>query len=693
MADDIFSRIREALFPAPVPSAAPVQKRAGAFGADSAAGERAAAFPAYLNALNRSAPRLGTMDADGGLREFKQAYAFNEGGVSDALAMWYANQGFIGHQLCAVLAQNWLINKVCSRPAEDALRHWYDIVSLDGEKLDKEIINALRRADMRHDIKKKLTQFIRKGRIFGCMIAIFKVESSDPEYYETPFNPDGVKPGSYKGVALVEPYWCMPELEADAINAPDSLNFYAPTWWNINGRRYHRSHLAIFAQDEVADILKPTYKYGGIPVPQKILERVYAAERTANEAPHLAMSKRTTILKVNSDTAFADEDAFMKKVQRWVQFRDNHAIKVIDKEDEDVNQIDTTLADFDAVMMSQYQLVAAAGDVPASKLIATTPKGFNATGEYEEASYHETLESIQEHNATPFIRKHHLCVIHSELLPRQGRAPDVDIAWNPLDSPTAKEYAEIRKLDAETDVMLAEASVIDAMEIREKLQADPDAGYPRIDITKVIEPVQPEESGGWGGWGKDADDEFFRSIKKEGLDAGEDKWITVNGARIPLDENGEPKGAVAEKLKKSATKREAKVVEFSGNELGDIENRNMRDVAKEAMSIAREKFAGKSFEATDGEKIDVTWQNIKHGLSNDANPTKAIAATKLDDVISNAAFVRKEKDKENRPHIKAACVYKTDVAIGGKKKQIGLIVLEKSDGKKYYDHFELLDKR
>jgi len=41
------------------------------------------------------------------------------------------------------------------------------------------------------------------------------------------------------------------------------------------------------------------YMYGGIPVSQRIMERVYAAERTANEGPLLAMSKRTNVWLTN----------------------------------------------------------------------------------------------------------------------------------------------------------------------------------------------------------------------------------------------------------------------------------------------------------------------------------------------------------------------------------------------------------
>ncbi|MDR2093015.1 MAG: DUF1073 domain-containing protein [Azoarcus sp.] len=443
----------------------------------------------YLDDLASRAPmptERGAMDdigdiGDSGSGHFKRAYRGNgNGGINNALAGWYANQGFIGHQLCAMLAQNWLINKACSRPAEDAIRNGHRIVASDGSGIDPAIAKAVLNADKAHNLRKRLFQFLRAGRVFGMAIAVFRVEHDDPDYYRHPFNPDAVKPGSYRGISIVEPYWCAPQMSQASSGDPADPHFYEPEWWMIGGRLYHRSHLAIFRQDEVADILKPSYFYGGVPIPQKILERVYAAERTANEAPALAMNKRTTVYLTDAERALANREAFEQRLMTWVAFRDNHAIKVADKESEDIKQFDTTLTDFDEVMMSQYQLVAAAADVPATKLLGTTPKGFNATGEYDAKSYHETLESIQEVYATPFLEHHYRLLMLSEIGQEHGEVGNITIAWNPTDSPTAREQAEIRKMNAETDVMLADAGVIEAAEIRQRLTADEDSGYANL---------------------------------------------------------------------------------------------------------------------------------------------------------------------------------------------------------------------
>ncbi|MDR0478296.1 MAG: DUF1073 domain-containing protein, partial [Burkholderiaceae bacterium] len=375
--------------------------------------------------------------------------------MSESLAQWYSSQSFIGHQFCAVLAQHWLIDKACSMPGRDAIRNGYDIVSAEGDEIDPDVVKLLRRYDRQMRLAWNLEQFIRMGRVFGVRIAFFRVDSTDPDYYEKPYNPDGVTPGSYKGIVQVDPYWTAPQLDGAAASRPDTMHFYEPTWWMISGKRYHRSHLIIYRHKEPPDLLKPRYLYGGLPVPQLIMERVYAAERVANEAPELAMSKRTNLWLTDMSQFTAKGDAAIERLNWWVQTRNNYGVKLGDKEGDQFQQFDTSLSELDAVIMTEYQIVAAAANVPATKLLGTTPKGFNATGEYEEASYHEELESIQAHDLTPLIERHHELVMRAYVLPALGgQALQTTVTWRPLDAPTAKELAEVNLVKAQTGAAL-----------------------------------------------------------------------------------------------------------------------------------------------------------------------------------------------------------------------------------------------
>ena len=420
-------------------------------------------------------------DSSDGFPAFKTFGAgFNT--VSEAVANWYISQGFIGHQLAGILAQQWLINKACAMPGDDAIRKGYRVTSYDGDDIPAEAHKIIKRFDKRFRVNWHLREFIRKGRIFGIRIAMFKVDSTDPLYYEKPFNLDGVTPQSYKGIVQIDPYWTAPMLDQQASSRPDSLEFYNPTWWLINGQKVHRTHLIVFRHADPIDVLKPQYLYGGVPLPQQIMERVYAAERTANEAPQLAMTKRTNVWLTDMERVMADSQGAIDRLNLWSQYRDSYGIKLGDKESDEFQQFDTSLADFDALIMTQYQLVAAQAGVPATKLIGTTPKGFNSTGEYEEASYHELLESIQTHDLTPFLERHHALVVRSYVAPIMLEMAGVEtsVAWEPLDSPTAKEQADTNLVKAQTGAALIASGAISSEEERERVANDKTGDYPEL---------------------------------------------------------------------------------------------------------------------------------------------------------------------------------------------------------------------
>lgn len=445
------------------------------------------------NAFQKTAADFVAADgtAMDSLDGMKAQFTLGQQGANSLLMSWYISQGFIGYQSCALIAQHWLVDKACSQAPRDAVRNGYEITANDGADIAPEVLDYIAKADKRFGLNKQMEQFAKFNRVFGIRIAMFQVDSTDPEYYEKPFNPDGVTPGSYKGISQIDPYWITPELDMRAVSNPESRHFYEPTWWRVSGKRYHRSHLVIVRGAEVADILKPSYLYGGVSLTQQIYERVYCAERTANEAPQLAETKRLNVLKVDTAAALGNQQEFENNLARWVMYRNNYGVKVIGG-DEEVTQLDTSLADLDDVIMSQYQLVAAVARTPAAKLLGTTPKGFNATGEFEEASYHEELESIQTHELQPLVERHHLLLMRSEVTPKFGVTFQPQIKWNPLDAPTALELAQTNLAKAQSDAALQAAGAIDGYDIRARLIADPDSGYNGMEMEAAIEPLPDE---------------------------------------------------------------------------------------------------------------------------------------------------------------------------------------------------------
>lgn len=410
---------------------------------------------------------------------------------------WYTNQTFIGYQICALIAQHWLVDKICTMPARDAMRHGYEIATeedagIDDDDKKAKVIAYIKKRDKQMGIKSQAVEFIRFNRIFGIRIAMFNIDTDDKDFYVKPFNIDGVKPGSYKGISQIDPYWITPELDFEAAANPANMRFYEPTWWRINGKRVHYTHLVLIRNGEVADMLKPTYLYGGVSITQKICERVYAAERTANEAPQLALTKRTTVMKMDITTVMANQGKFENLMNFFAQSRDNYGVKTIGMDDT-AEQFDTTLADFSETIITQYEIACAAGDAPVSKVMGTSPKGgLGANGDYEADSYHEFLETLQMNDAQPLIERHHLLLIKSEVLPKFGVLFEPVIVWEPVDTPSAKEQAEINFIKSGTTKNIADTGAIDGQDIRTMLIADKDSGFNQLDDVVPGGPGDPD---------------------------------------------------------------------------------------------------------------------------------------------------------------------------------------------------------
>ena len=426
--------------------------------------------------LKPLAPAGVAMDSVCDTKMFNDAYNVSNP-CEDIIFTHYATQGFIGFTACAILTQNWLINKACLVPTKDAIRPDYNLsyVKTDGDIIDKDFLAEIK--DISNDpkkfnIKEVCRTFAEKKRQYGQVLAYPIVEGAD---YSKPFNIDGIKPGTYKGMVIVDPVWYTPELDAEAAFNPNSLRFNKPSYFVICGNsnlKLHHSWCLFGTNGDVPDVLKPTYYWGGYPIPQLIYKRAYAAEKTANEAPMLAMSKRLLVADINTKGYILHREEVDNQLKAIANFRDNFGVYAKDPS-ESVQQIDTSLSDLDVVIMTQYQLAAAAAGIPATKLIETQPKGFNSSGEYEDDQYKLTLTSIQEDDFVPLLDMHYALLSMS----KYGIKRDYTINFVEIDTPTEKERAEINEIKSRTNATYLQAGILTESEVRDNLIKDPDSGY------------------------------------------------------------------------------------------------------------------------------------------------------------------------------------------------------------------------
>lgn len=406
-------------------------------------------------------------------------------GMDEKVLQYYESRVWIGYPAMAHLMTHELISGVVDIPAQDAIARGYKIEITEDEDEDKDgdgniapeeaearsrenakKVRKLKRiADKQMHIPEVLRTFGNHQRGFGVAYVIPVFKDGDAHDYSKPFNIDGVKKGSLVGFKTVEPIWMSYEFNGEGANSPTSLNFYEPEWYRIaNGNRIHKSWIVKKVYMPVSDLLKPTYYYGGVSLPQMVYERMYCADKTANECPMLAMTKRLLIADANVQAMTNDKSVAELTMQALNYFRDNFSV-FFKNPNTQVSQIDTSLEGVPQISMMSYQLVAAIARMPVTKLLKNVPTGLQSTGDYEMDDYHELLGEIQKDykDVLEFFFK---ILTKSEF----GKVIDVTVTFNPLEVP--KEDKNIQNESGISSIMTSylQSGVVTVQEVRDILR-------------------------------------------------------------------------------------------------------------------------------------------------------------------------------------------------------------------------------
>lgn len=417
------------------------------------------------------------VDYDGLQRIINKTYEMQLAG-QEVIFRYFAKRGFIGFNNCSILSQDWLIQKAITAPVEDAVAVAYSLNSNEKEitEEEKDVMTEIKNISddiTLFDIKDVCKKFTINKRKFGQSLCIPLIDGVD---YSKPFNIDAVGYHTYKGMVTIEPVWVVGVLDIDGTINPLSRSFYKPKWFRLpNGTLIHHSWCVFGVYGDVADILKPTYFWGGIPLPQMLYEQVYAAHKTAMEAPALALTKRSFYIDGQPESMlFNRKEREQITALSWV--KDNFGW-IVKKPNSQIGQLDTTLTDFDNVVMLSYQLVAAISGVIATRLLETSPKGWQSSGSYEDKQYSKLLKSILQSDFKPILELHYKLLAKS----KYNLDKEYIISFADIDVPTAKETAEIREINARTDSTYINAGVLAPDEVRQVLRENENSGYPALE--------------------------------------------------------------------------------------------------------------------------------------------------------------------------------------------------------------------
>jgi hypothetical protein len=258
------------------------------------------------------------------------------------------------------------------------------------------------------------------------------------------------------------------------------------------GRKTHCTRMLTFVGREVPDLLKPAYNFGGISLTQLMQPYVAFWLRTRKSVNDLINNFSITVIATDMSATLeegSDGSSFLNRLKLFIQSRSNQGIGAINKDTEEVVQVNTPLSGLSELQAQSQEHMAAPGHIPLIKMFGITPTGLGATGEGEIQCWYDWIGAYQNKFYGPHYDKL-LIIAQCDLFGKVD--DDISYEWVKLDEPTAKELAEIRKSDADAGTGYINAGVISPDEERERLQDDPESGYSNLSGS-APEPPEPAD--------------------------------------------------------------------------------------------------------------------------------------------------------------------------------------------------------
>ena len=256
---------------------------------------------------------------------------------------------------------------------------------------------------------------------------------------------------------------------------PLKADYMTPKWWWVLGQKVHASRLIPVFDNPPPVLLRPSYNFLGIPQAQILWDyvlhwnecRIYTANLLKKVS--LLVFKTDVNATLQTPGGVQTLDTHMSMFQRY---RDNDTVAVCDMTDEDIVNVQTSIAGCTDIVRQSLEMIASINRTPAVKLLGISPSGFNATGDSDIRNYNDHVRTKQELYRSAIMT----CLRAIEIAETGKIDPSITFKFNTLgvDSDTAK--AANAQTRVNTLASIFDRQIISPEEMRAAVKSDPDMG-------------------------------------------------------------------------------------------------------------------------------------------------------------------------------------------------------------------------
>lgn len=394
---------------------------------------------------------------------------------------------------------------------DDALREPYDLV-VDGDE-DKARAAALMDAGNALEVREKIIEAWKWGRLYGG--AAILLGADDGRDMSLPLAVAQVRAVHY--LEVLTRWELSPHLYDE-----DPLS---PEYGRVSVYRMHALHDSAQGRQRTALVHRSRLVFfEGAHAPPRVRQRNHGWSASVLQRPYevlsdfgMSFASAAHLLQDNAQAVFkmrglhdmitaGDKDTMRARMELVDINRSVARMMVIDAEDEDFERKTTPLTGTPELLDRMVQRLAAAAQMPVTRLMGISPAGLNATGESDARNWHDRVQSAQTHVLRARLVRLYRLLAAAKQGPFGGRELGaVDVRFRPLWKPTARERVEMRKMTAETDAIYVDKQVVWPEEVavgrmgpegwESDMQVDIALRQEVLDADlrmRVTEPIEPE---------------------------------------------------------------------------------------------------------------------------------------------------------------------------------------------------------
>ena len=422
------------------------------------------------------------------------------------------------------------------------------------------------------------------------------------------------------GLTVIEPWQAAP-VQVNTFN-PLKNNYMQPDLWWVLGASstVHKTRLIPVVFYSVPDLIKPLYNYLGLPLSFYMKNYVSNADTVRQSISDLVLRFRTKIIKT---TAQKIADPQTQARVKYMNATSNNLATLLLAKDEEWIETVTSLSGMDNLLSQMYELMTASTrGIPVTKLLGLSPRGFNATGEYDENNFYDVIDGYASSVVIPAMEK----VAEYILCFKAGVLDEPKYTFNPRKQIKQKEQAEINNLKADYISKLIMSGVVTGKDAIRAISED-NFKFDWIDIEDYKMPENPEIE-------KEILNQWMDEWKESEHDRDENGRFTGNGSESNKDDN----------IESEKTEYGEAFTQFKGKPKQAIEH---------LLKVCRGYVPG-AFHRDDIGDIDLVWGNRNYGLKhielrrNKTNQDFNKLMEELPDIIEHGTMIDDKWDENMR---------------------------------------------